>query len=183
MDLTADYPNRLGYTHITDSIEIVDGMVHAHVFIQAQDWNGRDAATNAQINADDYVQENIGKRKHEREYITAGNGQTIHNPNYMKRHKAQPGLGAPWLWDRVFGWWRETIATPAQRDVLDRIDALKDGKYGFDYQIRKGGGDEASLIGFSMYALDPQGTCNYGGKGKMARVYSWQEFAALGKAA
>ncbi len=178
-NLTSLYPNRLGFTHITDSIAIEDGAIHAHVYIQAQDWNNRDAATNVQRNADDYVMEQVGKRKHEREFITAGNGHMVANKNYLKRHQAEPGLGAPWLWTVVFAWWRANHATEGQRRLLDAIDALKSRAGDRDYDIRKGGGEEATLVGYSMYALDPAGKVDWDGKGTKASVYTWEQFQAV----
>ena len=178
-DMPLSHPCRLCHTHITDFAEIEDGMYHARTFVQAQEWNGKPADVRAERGAEDYAQEDIGKRLFEREFILAGNGQYKHNPDYAKHHKAQPGTGAPWLWDAIFSWWRTNEASAAQRAILNGVDALRNGyKSTPDYAIRRGGGDEAHLVGFSLYSLDPSGTCDYDGKGKMARVYSWDEFRA-----
>ena len=136
MDLTALYPDRLQHTHITDSIETVGGMIHAHVYIQSEDWNGQDAATRAQRMADDYVQENVGQRKHEQQYIRAGNNHIVENKNYMKRHPAMPGIGAEWLWSKLFAWWRENFATGQQRAILAAVDQMETQRYGRSYDVR-----------------------------------------------
>jgi hypothetical protein len=171
MGLTAKHPHRLCYTRITNSVEIKDGMIHSHVYMQAEDWNKRDAATNAQINADDYEMEYFGKRHHEPEYIHDRQGNPRHNPNYLQRNRAKPGLGCPWLWDVIFGWWRETHASERQRELLAGVDALDSGRHGRDYSIQKGGGDEAVLSSYSLYVLDPNGKC---------AVYTWEQFKAMG---
>lgn len=185
MDLTADYPDRLGFTHLVDACGIVGGMFHAHVYINAEEWNGQPAEVRAQVNAEDYVMEDVGKRKHEREYITAGNGHMVANPQYLKRHRAEAGLGAPWLWKRIFSWWRANHASPAQFELLAAADAMPKykGQTDRDYDIRKGGGEEASLIGYSMYVVDPAGTIDWDGKGTKAKCFTWDEFAKLGKVA
>lgn len=181
MDLTARHPNRLGYTLITDSCEIVNGQFHAHVFIQAEAWNGQPAEVRAERLAEDYTQAEIGKRKHEREYITGRNGQIIHNPDYLKHHKAEAGLGAPWLWSAIFAWWRQNHASDVQRELLAALDAMPKSISDHDYDIRKGGGDEATLVGWNMYVLDPNGKIDWDGKGTKASCYTWEQFAALAK--
>jgi hypothetical protein len=179
MDLTSSHPRRLCHTHITDTCAIVDGMYNAHVYVQAEEWNGQTACANR--NAEDYTQADIGMRKFEREFVTTHNNHIVRNPNYgRKHHRAEPALGAPWLWARIFTWWRTEHATVEQKRVLDAVDALRgDSWYGKEYDIRESGGDAANLVGYSLYALDPSGTVNYDGKGKMARVYTWDEFKAL----
>lgn len=182
MDLTAIHPRRLCHTHITDRCWLEHGHICYVGMIKAEDWNDRSAADNADLNCADYIAEDFGFRRFEREYIESGNGQPKRNPNYLKRHKAQPGLGAPWLWKAIWEWWRENHASDEQRRILNAADSLKSNlDSGKDYDIRKGGGEQAYLVSFSLYYLDPNGFCNWDGKGTMATALSWDQFAKLAR--
>ncbi|HVL15822.1 MAG TPA: hypothetical protein VM529_24840 [Gemmata sp.] len=170
MDLTPFHPRRLCHTHITAACTMEHGHYCYDVLIQAEDWNGKDAFTRAQINAQDYAEEDLGHRPFEREYVEGRNGVLMRNPNYLKRHRAKPTTGAPWLWAALFNWWRATHATPGQAAALALCDATH-AKHRLepDYLIRSSGG--------------PAGLIGYGGiitsfNEPVARV-SWEEFAKL----
>lgn len=180
MDLTLHDPKRLVHTHITGRIGIEDGCITALVFVRSEDWNGQTAELRSADMAADYLQERLGFRRFEREHIQMDNGLYRHNPDYLKHHKAQPGLGAEWLWKVLFSWWRENHATNRQRAVLNAVDALHNGsKYPNDYDLRCGSGETGWVSGYTLFALDPNGPCNYDGKGKMARCYTWDEFRSM----
>lgn len=182
-DLTALHPRHLCHTHITDRLYLDQGHICFVGFIRAEEWNKRSAADNADLNFADYTAEDFGFRRFEREFIEDGSGRLKKNPNYLKRYKAQPGLGAPWLWSFLWQWWRDNHATPEQEAILKSCERLKAAwNSGHDWELRKGGGDQCSLVGYSIYYDDPNGTCNWDGKGKMASVITWDKFAKLAKA-
>jgi hypothetical protein len=141
MDLTPFHARRLCHTHITAEARFKNGHYCYVVFIQAEDWNGKTAAERADINAEDYTQEDLGHRQHEREYIETRGGHMVRNPNYLKRHRARPALGCTWLWAALFNWWRMNKASAAQRAALDQCDEThKAYRLEPSYLIRSSGG-------------------------------------------
>lgn len=183
LDLTAHDPKRLSHTHITDSLELEHGHFCYRVLFQAQDSNKRTAAENADRTAQDYTEERVGHRQHEPEFIRNRARTYSPNPDYFKRHRAKPAIGADWIWDAVWQWWRETHATEAQTAILDAAHTLTGGRYGDDWQVRSAGGP-CHLIGYQgLHVLDPDGSTDWDGKGKMSRFVKWDEFKALGTAA
>lgn len=168
-DLTPFHPRRLCHTHITLAVGLEQEHITYSVAVRSGDWNGKPANDRAWVTAEDYVSEDFGERKHENEYIPArgdgGGGMMKRNPNYLKRHKPHPAASCQWLKSWLFSWWRQNHASDKQREILDGCEAL--GKLRID--------------DFTLYALDPDGTCNYDGKGKMVSVYTWEQFAAFGK--
>lgn len=179
LDLTPHHPRRLCHTHITSEARLEQGHICYTGIVQAEAWNGMTACDHGLNMLEDYMAEDFGFRRFEREYIERGNIM-VRNPNYLKRHKAQPGLGAPWFWAVLFDWWRKNHASPEQSRILDASDALKSGwDSGRDYHLRQGGGEQAYLIGSSLYYDDPNGACNWDGKGRMVSVVSWDKFATL----
>lgn len=184
LDLTAHDPKRLLHTHITDTLELEHGHLCYRVFIQAGEWNKRTAAENADRNAQDYTEERIGYRQHENEFIQNRNGTYSPNPNYHKRHRPKPAIGAAWIWDAVWQWWREKHATDEQTAVLDAAHALTGGRYGYDWQVRSAVAPSCHLIGCQgLYVLDPDGSLDWDGKGRMSRFVKWDDFKSLGTAA
>lgn len=184
MDLTAPCTSRLGYSHYVAECGIEDEMFHARVIdsLPRQDYGKTEdeQIVRAERLMEDAVQAAIGKRKFEREYIEMPNGLMRRNPDYLKRHAAEPGLGAPWLWRVIWEWWEANHATEAQRAILAAAASLRDGRLDPDWMIRPAGGDECHLVSFTIYVLDPNGPVNWDGKGTKARVVTWEDFKALG---
>lgn len=173
-DLTKFHPRRLCYTHHTMNCILLGGTKEyvAEVCLTAEDWNGRDAATNAERNAIDYVQEELGYRFHEKEFIEKS-GRYVNNPNYLKRHAPKPGIGAPWLWKVLFSWWRENYTTPQQQNALDSSDrSMEVCKLDKCWEVRQGGGNEATLVDSQGIYLSIQEP--------LSRI-TWEDFKKLGK--
>lgn len=149
LDLTGDHPRRLCHTHHTFSCHLTGHRYHFVTCVSSEDWNGMVAADRAIVMAIDYTEEELGFRPSEREYKENKNGTYSPNPNYLKRHRAQPATGAPWLWNVLFQWWREHVATPGQTQLLQEADAAKKAARltDPDYTIRYSGGEAAHLVG------------------------------------
>lgn len=125
LDLTASYPwQGLHHTHYLRELYTDGGHICFTVIIRAGDWNGQDAATLADRRAVDYMQEAVGERPFEREYIETHNGLLKRNPNYLKRHKARPALSAQWLFSALIDNWLATKAAPKQRELAETDRAL-----------------------------------------------------------
>jgi hypothetical protein len=172
VDLTSYHPRRLCHTHITDVIGLVDGHIVYKVIIQAEDWNNKPAEERADIDALDYVEEDIGNRPHESEFIQCRNGQYTKNPDYLKRRRCQPALLAEWLWDYLFAWWRVNHASKEQERILSAAEELYNRSklhYGTVFGVRE----------YTIYYLDPAGKCNWDSKGTMVSVIDWAQFAKL----
>jgi hypothetical protein len=157
------------HTFIAESVKFSSDGITTTGFIRTEDWNGKVAAVRAEENFSDYVCEMFGFRKTEPEYIERGSIM-VRNPNYMRHHKAQPGLGSNELWTALFTWWRENVANDAQRAALDESDATA-AKTRLDpcWVLRFGG--------------NPQGYVAYQGLtlaySPEHRSLTWEEFAAL----
>lgn len=171
LDLTPHHPRRLCHTHHTSACGLFDGCYVFDVLVTAEEWNGMDAATNADKNAIDYVQEDLGWRPFEPEFIENRKGGYDRNPNYLKRHPPRPGTGAPWLWATLFDWWRNSHATDEHRDLLRAADRAKAaaGLEDADYQLRSRGRGPASLVSGGLYtSYEP------------VVFVKWEDFAKLG---
>ena len=159
------------HTHIVERFQVGSEGVRVTGFIQAEDWNGQPAATRAAANFHEYVVETIGFRRHEPEYLVAGNNVRVPNPKYLHRHAPEHGLGSPLLWQGLFTWWRLTVANDAQRAALDRVDATaKANRLDPDWAIRESGAAQCSLVGTNGLHLAYTET---GG------MLTWAEFQAL----
>jgi hypothetical protein len=162
----------LHHTHAMAKCLVSSRGIKASGFIQSEDWGGQPADVRARVNFHDYVVEGFGYRKHEEEFTQVGNGQYVKNPSYLKRLAPQSGLGSPELWKQIFGWWRKTHATPGQEAVLQFAEAHKlSWQLAMDWDIRKGGGNEAGLVGYNGLHLAYSGN--------NAVNMSWAEFAEL----
>jgi hypothetical protein len=174
LDLTTFHPRRLCHTHITATC----GLEHEHyvyrIIKQSEAWNDKTAQEYADSSAQDYAEEELGFRPHEREYVQAKNGGYQLNPNYLKRHRAKPGTGAPWLWSVLFRWWLDNHATEAQRAAIAENDAThaKHKLSDSDWMIRHSGTDTAHLVGSSGLYLTYD---------EPVRFMKWEEFKTLGK--
>lgn len=183
LDLTAHDPRRLSPTHITDTIELEHGHFCYRVMIQAKDWNNRTAAENADRNAMNYTEERIGHRQLEPEYRLNQNGTYSPNPDYHKRHRPKPAIGADWIWAAVFRWWMENHASGAQLGTLKAAEDLTGGRHGRDWEVRSTGGP-CHLIGSQgLYVADSEGSIDWDGKGHKASHITWDDFKALGTCA
>lgn len=171
VDLTQYHPRRLCHTHITDRI----GLDHGHIcysgYIMSQEWNNRPALDRAWDTMEDYVAEDVGTRPLESEYIHNRNGTFSRNPNYLKRHRAKPAASAQWLYSWLFNWFMENHASAEQQRI---ISAVRELNARFQHS---GGPDE--LGSYDLRYVDPNGTCDYDGKGTMTGYMSWSDFAKL----
>lgn len=185
MELTQACDSRLCHTHIVQRMWLHDDVLHFVALVQSGAWQERTAKQYAEFHAYDYIEESIGGRSHESEFLCHGSTYT-RNPHYAtgKHHPPEPAFGAPWLWLTLFRWWREKLASPRQREILDDCDKLhKASKLESDYAPRYSG----QIANFSttytvdsrIYYADPNGTINWDGKGTMASVIDWKEFAKL----
>lgn len=139
------------HTHVVDECFFSSKGIRVRGFIRAEDWYGEKAEVRAHKHFRDYVVEQFGFRKHEQEYIDNGNGSARRNPNYLKHHAAQPGLGSPELWKALFSWWRANHATPEQEALLQKAEAStrKAGLVDNSWEVRTGGSDEARLVDYA----------------------------------
>ncbi len=89
-------------------------------FQWAADWNGRDAAERAGLLFADYVQQEVGARKSEPEYIAANEAGTLmrRNPNYLKRYAPHPEATNARFFNHIVQWWLDEKATPGQRELV-----------------------------------------------------------------
>lgn len=170
-DYTSKHPRRLCHTHHTLAFGVEHGHFTFDVVKESGPWNGMTAADYAERCAIDYVAEDVGYRRFEREFLERGNGQIYRNPDYLKRHKAEPAVGAPWLWEILFHWWRDNHATPGQNTILENAIC----HYSQPWTVRSSGGP-CHLVNHSLYVKDPAGTCNYDGNGLMVSVIDWKRF-------
>lgn len=180
-DLTHLHPRRLCHTHITDRLFVDKEHICYECFDESEEWMGEAAAARADKNTYDYVKEDFGFRRFEREYKACGNGMYTPNPDYArKRHAASPGLGAPWFWKWLFTWWRENHATQAQHRVLAAVDKMHtDKRYSADWELRESGDEQCGLSSYNMYYDDPTGTIDWDGKGRKVSCLNWEDFKKL----
>lgn len=179
MDLT-DLFGGLHHHYVTlrVHVQVEDVLAHGYGIV----WEKRKPADHADAERSmaDYLQEKLGWRKHEPEFREIANGQYQHNPKYLNRYMAEPGLGSPELWDLVFDYWRKNHASPGQREVLDKADALAKGYEGHDYTLRPAlGHNNGGVYGSHLTVEDPNGKIDWDGKGMMVRHVSWEKFSKL----
>lgn len=136
---------------------------------------GKDS-TDAENRAIRRLCEDIGVTKQEPEYVPTARGQYKQNPNYLKRHAPTPAVSSRAVWSALCAAWEEDGATQAQKDVLHGCRVLAPN---LDQMV--GHGYPTLPMPYSFYSADPAGTCDYDGKGTMARVYTAQEFRELGE--
>lgn len=141
----------LMHTHVAAECFFSSKGIRVRGFIRSEDWAGEKAEARAPKHFRDYVVEQFGFRKFEREYVEAGNGHIVRNPNYLKHHAAQPGLGSPELWKALFSWWRANHATPEQEALLQQAEAntRKAGLAENSWDVRMGGGEQAYLVDYA----------------------------------
>jgi hypothetical protein len=108
----------LRHTHYAVRVWIEQGHICFIAYDSATEWNGRDAATNAEAYVSDYLKEAFGVRHHEPEFIANRAGTYSRNPNYLKRHRPKPAASNKILKDALFQWWLGNHANEAQRAVI-----------------------------------------------------------------
>lgn len=120
IDLTPAYPwDGLRFTHYMEQFWTEHGHFCFRAIVQSRDWNGKAAADRADGYALDAIQEMVGTRYLEPEYIETGfGGQMKRNPNYLKRHPVKPALSADWLFQALLEHWLKEKATPGQRELF-----------------------------------------------------------------
>lgn len=115
------------------------------------------------------VEETLGVRPYEREYLDAGGGLFKLNPRYAngRRLPVTPCIAYVPLWDLLLMWWKDNVASPIQKAAVE--------------EIIEGGPDKskAHLLGYSgqlcwhpdyqLYLPDTHGDVVYG-SGKVKRV-------------
>lgn len=178
-DLELNGFEALRATFIKRRLWLDNGHLCFQCYETAEEWNKRTAGENAERYAIDYLQEEIGDRKHEPEYIPADQwGATLkHNPNYLKRHRPHPALTCEWLWRELVQWWLDNEATPEQRELVEQDRELHQRLFPGLTKLGKkaaGGIDLQHNRGPSYDGLRSswEGPC-----------VTWDEFKAMGKAA
>lgn len=185
LDLSGVVPE-LGHQFVLTSLRLDAGVIHFAGFGPAEDTERK--ITTAQYAMDsmvDNLQEQLGYRPFEREFVQKGNGAYYPNPNYARHHLAAvPALGSGQLWRKLFNRWREHHATPGQKERLNKVDQL-DREHGIGvghcYNIREaiGSTDEGYVYGHVLYYEDATGPIDYDGKGKRASLCDWKKFKTL----
>jgi len=174
IELPAGQP--LTLWNIVTRFHISEGVFCADGFQGATDNEKRDAATSAARTFLDQLRRDVGRVKHEPEYIPTRNGLYKRNPDCLKIHPPQPGIewthgGRPMGSDAagicraLWAWWLENAASEKQRDYLARD--LSNKHYRDDAPWPNGG----------LYIADPDGKCNWDGKGTKATHITMSDFA------
>jgi hypothetical protein len=115
------YAKNLCHTHIVTRAKLSPLGHWALGYICAGDWNGKTAAQRAVINFEDYVEEGLGDRYHEPEYIGVsrdGSGLLKKNPDYTKWHAPKPAFKNDAIFEALVRWWLDNAARPAQKQAL-----------------------------------------------------------------
>lgn len=171
-DMVIEDSKPLCFTRFRTDFRIEDGHLQATYYLDGHAYHEQTALEYNSRRAEQMFKANVGNTKHEREFVQSSNGQYKRNPNYLKQHPPHPALRDNDIWSALFLWWKANKATPGQLAVLEAAE--KTGQYGFRWQLQYDHGPD-----YRITALDPNGTCNYDGKGMMVRMYSWEEFRAL----
>ena len=125
IDLASFYPwHGLHHTHCLRELYTDNGHLCYVAVVQTRDWNKQTAAECADKMALDYIQESVGERPVELEFIEMNNGLMKRNPKYLQRHSARPALSAQWLFSALINNWLATKATPEQRELVEADRAL-----------------------------------------------------------
>lgn len=174
-DLELTHPDPLDHRYLVQSVGLQHGHFIYKVLDSAQPWNKKSAQEYADSLVQDYMEEELGARQSEPEFIQLGNGQYTKNPNYLKRHRPKPALTCPWLWSALWDHWYANHATAAQRDALARNRTL--GKYANDVESQYGRGPSYQGLMVVVAADDPRGF-TWSGETKV-RYIPWDEFKTM----
>ena len=171
MELTDVFPDRLKHTYLLNRLWIEFGSVCYQCFGNAEKWNGKSAAVNAENYVTRYMAEEFAHEPLTPEFIANRNGTYSRNPEYAtgRKQKLVPQVTADWFMSALFAWWEAEKATPEQKAII--AGNLLGGKYSpwwNDYQ--------------GVYVADDAGPIDWDGNGAKARHVKWEEFAALGAA-
>ncbi len=156
-----------------------NGWVDAVVYTDYYDGPGgpEDTFERLEKRTQEHLCENLGHRPYEKEFIHTANGQYQHNPRYGTgyRHPPKEGRGGyatsvhTNIWRLIWKHWMMYHANDEQRRVMANALRINDPL------------DHPRIDNYTLYVLDPKGTCNYDGNGKMVTVYRAEEFAKLGQ--
>lgn len=106
------------HTNYQSHLYTEDEYICFESFTSSEPWAGKDAQEYATSKVTDYIAEEFGTRRHEPEFIGAGNGLMRPNPNYLKRHRATPMASNDRLKRAFFAWWLENCANDAQKTIV-----------------------------------------------------------------
>lgn len=152
-----------------------NGHVDAVVYTDYHERHQKDTFEDLFKRTQEALCEYLGHRPWEREFIpVAGGGLYKHNPDYgRKRHPPKEGRGEyatsvhKGVMHAIWMHWITYYASAAQKDVLAKALHV-------DKPI-----EHPDFHDSALYVLDPKGTCNYDGKGKMVTVYRAEDFRKL----
>jgi hypothetical protein len=172
----------LCHTHSVTRAFLDGGHLCFEGYQQASEWNGKAAHVRAEKMFLDYVQEDIGARKQEPEYIGingGGGGLLKRNPNYLRRNPPHPHLSHAGLFNALFSWWRANRASDAQKRLLVLGESLKGGGGAADFEGRQGY-QEINFHSYgSFHYLAEDGKGHPWGSGQTFHVMTWEEFQKL----
>lgn len=113
------YPKQLCHTHMVERAMISPDGYWALGYQQSRDYNGKPAEQRSRQYFHEYVQEDLGDRRHEPEYLALDNGLYRRNPNYLKSHHPHPAAKNERITTALVQWWVANVATPGQKACLE----------------------------------------------------------------
>ncbi len=109
----------LCHTHYLKEVAVEAGLLTYTVFTSHCDWNRKKAAENAVDRSVEVMQESLGNRPSNPEYLSIGMSDSYRkNPDYLKRNAVQKGLHSEWFWNALIDWWLENHASKAQKQLV-----------------------------------------------------------------
>lgn len=179
LDLTFTDTKPLCHTGHRAAFRFEDGHLQATYYHTGHAYNGRTALDYSHGLAERYFKETVGHTPSTPEFLHASGGLYKHNPDYGRGPKAPtPKATNPIIWSALWNWWRANHASVKQELILQGVEALKQKSVPLEWECIY----DRCPYGYSLHCLDPQGTCDFDGKGKKTSVYTWEEFAKLTKA-
>ena len=119
------------HTHLMESCEYYDGLVHATMVVKVYRPTNCTHMTDEELNAKAlklalrYLQEDLGETIVPQEFILAHNNCYKPNPEYGGRAlRIVPRATNEKIWQELFGTWATTMATPAQQAMLKRFSQV-----------------------------------------------------------
>lgn len=86
--------DRVGFMGAITSIHLEHGHICCETLVSSREWMGKSANERAFAIAERFAKNVFGVYKHEPEYIRAGNGRIVVNPEYGKYRPHVPGIPA-----------------------------------------------------------------------------------------